>query len=105
MKINKVTKIGILGIICFGLNMSFGENFCPNCGFRLKESLKKDCRIYCDKKCRSYWLKMKQEGRFGAPKFCKGNEVYRNCKKSGCDFKQDKRCWKDSKCSSESNEK
>lgn len=98
---NKTTKIGMLGIMFFGLNMSFGENFCPNCGFRLKN----ECRICCDKKCRSYGLKMKQEGRFCVPKFCKGQEGHHNCKKSNCGLKHDKCCQESKKCLSESKEK
>ena len=93
MKMKKITKIGILSTFFVGLGVSYGENFCPNCGYKLKDQVRKECKEMRAKKCRSYWLRMRQEGRLCPPKFCKGNEMYRDCHGDQCKFKQDKRCW------------
>lgn len=95
MKMNKITKIGILSTFFVGLGMSYGENFCPNCGYKLREPVRRECNDMRGKKCRAYWLRMRQEGRLFPPKFCKGNEMYRNCHGDHCNFKQDKRRWED----------
>lgn len=96
MQMNKITKIGMLSALFIGIGMSYGENFCPNCGYKLREPVHKEFRDPEGfRRCRSHWLKLQQEGCLYPPKFCKGNEVYRDCHASPCEFKQDKRCWED----------